>query len=287
MIAPCIVLDELALVFYILASICYGASLLLSSPMAPVQEGEERNQFLMWGRLAVVPGIALQLGSTGCWCVLTHLSPFASKYGTLSVLAWTLAILFLFFDLRLRLRALGAVALPIILLFQTWGLLNAGRPAVDNRVIESQVISIHVMAIVVGIALFVLAFACACLYLLQNRLLKARRVGRPLRFLPPLATLDRVAYLSVAYGLPFLSLGLALGIAYLLTHMRAGQSLLLWFLDPHNFAAFLLWFIYAFYLLARLVWGWRGVRLQYVLVSGLPLMLVLYLLPSPTHRFAP
>jgi len=281
MIEPSILLNELALICYVIAALCYGVSLVLLAPKAPSNAGSNTS-LLFWARIALVSAILLQLAATGAWCVLTHLSPFASKYGTLAVMAWTLAILLLLFDLRLNLRALGAAALPIIILFLVWGLLNTNSPLAKNKMIETQIVSLHVMTIVAGIALFVLAFACACLYLLQNRLLKARRIAGPFRLLPPLATLDRAAYLSVAYGLPLLTLGLALGVAYI---VHLSTSPLLWLEDPHNLAAFITWFLYAFYLLARLAFGWRGIRLQYVLVVGLPFLLVLYLLPSPTHHF--
>jgi ABC-type transport system involved in cytochrome c biogenesis permease subunit len=281
MIEPSILLNELALICYVIAVLCYGVSLVLLAPKAPSNAGSNTS-LLFWARIALVSAILLQLAATGAWCVLTHLSPFASKYGTLAVMAWTLAILLLLFDLRLNLRVLGAAALPIIILFLVWGLLNTNSPLAKNKMIETQIVSLHVMTIVAGIALFVLAFACACLYLLQNRLLKARRIAGPFRLLPPLATLDRAAYLSVAYGLPLLTLGLALGVAYI---VHLSTSPLLWLEDPHNLAAFITWFLYAFYLLARLAFGWRGIRLQYVLVVGLPFLLILYLLPSPTHHF--
>jgi hypothetical protein len=39
------------------------------------------------------------------------------------------------------------------------------------------------------------------------------------------------------------------------------------------------------YVTARLGLGWRGIRLQYILVVGLLVALALYVLPTSTHHF--
>ena len=132
--------------------------------------------------------------------------------------------------------------------------------------------------------LFALAFGCAVLYLAQSRLLKRHRPGILLRSLPPLDTLDRVAYHCVAYGLPLLTLGLAFG----LMKVFGGAGTMTprqWLLDPKTLASFAIWSLYVFYLVARTVGGWRGVRLQYILIVGLVVALGLYLVPTHTHRF--
>ena len=146
-------------------------------------------------------------------------------------------------------------------------------------------VSLHVLTILASFALFALAFGCAALYLLQNKLLKKRDVHESLRRLPSLATLDTVAYHSVAYALPLLTLGLTLGIAYIYSgavHIPPAR----WFADPHTTLSFAAWGLYIVYLGARLGLGWRGVRLQYILLAGLVVALAIYALPTSTHHFA-
>ena len=81
-----------------------------------------------------------------------------------------------------------------------------------------------------------------------------------------------------------LTLGLILGIATVLRDVPKPGP---WLLDPHNLAAFVIWLLYVLYLTARLGLGWRGVRLQYILVIGLVVALALYVLPTSTHHFTP
>ena len=84
--------------------------------------------------------------------------------------------------------------------------------------------------------------------------------------------------------MPLLTLGIVLGLVRLYgggLDVSPGA----WLLDPHTLTSFATWGLYAFYLAARLGFGWRGVRLQYVLLAGFALALLVYVLPTSTHRF--
>ena len=56
--------------------------------------------------------------------------------------------------------------------------------------------------------------------------------------------------------------------------------------DYRGDGPFLAWLLYILYLTARLAAGWRGVRLQYILLIGLLIALALYAIPSTLHHFA-
>ncbi len=69
----------------------------------------------------------------------------------------------------------------------------------------------HIALALIGIAAFVLNFAGAIMYLLQERQLKARRPGTFYYRLPDLETLDRLTYRTLVLGFPFLTIALLLG----------------------------------------------------------------------------
>ncbi len=275
-------LNILALALYIFSAVGYTASIFLEARNAPI--AYSRNKLIALARPFLLAGIGVQVAATGSWCVSTHLSPFASLYGTLSVFAWIAAIAFAVTDLKFHLPAVGVVALPIACMALFVGLLHAHRPPDETRLLETQLISIHVLCILSSFALFVVSFGCACCYLLQNHLLKARSVNGLLRRLPPLITLDNVAYRAVIFALPLLSAGLMLGM---IDMARANPRITpqQWALDPHNLIAFIVWLLYGFYLVTRLLMGWRGVRLQYLLIAGLLVACTVYFAPNQTHHF--
>lgn len=279
---PFAALSLVALAVYFAAASSAAAGLILRGRRAGRPEGGSRPSWIPVERSLVLLGIALQTAATGFWCATKHVSPFASAYGTLSVLAWVVAAAYLCVDLRFRMPAMGAIALPLTCLILLFGLLHVEGPVADRKILETQVISLHVAAILLSYSLFACAFGCAALYLLATRLLKGRRPARALRYFPPLGTLDRVAFETVAFGLPLLTLGIGLGAMY---EARLGEPPRFWLMDPHNLVAYATWLLYGFYMAARLALGWRGVRLQYLLLAGLVIALALYFVPSPTHHF--
>ncbi len=279
-------LTAAALMCYLGAAVCYGAVFFLLAPAAPaVTERRPLPDASRFGRPFLVLGILGQFAAIGFWCVTTHRSPFAGEFGTLAVMAWAIALAVGLLDLRVKMPAVGAIALSVACVVLFLAILQARSPASASREITGQAVNLHVLAILASYGLLAVAFACAAIYLLQNRLLKRKQLPPALRRLPPLETLDRVAYHAVAYALPLLTLGLVMGIVRVFGRGLSSAPAA-WFTDPHTLISFAPWLLYVGYLAARLMAGWRGVRLQYILVVGLLLTLALYLIPSTTHRFS-
>jgi ABC-type transport system involved in cytochrome c biogenesis permease subunit len=279
-------LTAIAFVMYLAAAVCYGATLFLQAPTAPTATPATAPPPAV-GRFSLpllLVGILTQFAAIGSWCVHTHRSPFASEYGTLAVTAWAIALAFAYLDIRTHLAAVGAVALPVACTVLFLGILKAQGPVAETPLLAQRIVSLHVLAILASFGLFAVAFGCAALYLLQNRLLRTHQGHGLFRRLPPLATLDSVAYHAVAYALPLLTLGLALGIAYAF-HGGFRTSPHTWLWDSHTLISFVIWLLYVLYLTARLAAGWRGVRLQYLLLVGLLITLTLYMVPTSTHHF--
>src|SRR5262249_57668408 len=88
---------------------------------------------------------------------------------------------------------------------------SVARPASLAPALSNAWIWIHIALALVGIAAFVLNFAGAIMYLLQDRQIRAKRPGRFYHRLPPLETLDHWTYRPLALGFPFLTTGLILG----------------------------------------------------------------------------
>jgi len=272
-----------ALAFYMAGAACYGAVLALDAPDAPAAGGRlgAIPRAARYGRPATVLGILLNIAAIGALCIASHRSPFAAEYGTLAVSALAIALAYGALDFRVRLPALGSLALLAASLMLFWGMVHAHGPVTESPLISQRIVSLHVLATVGSFALFALAGGCAILYVLQNRELKAHHGKHLFRRLPPLAILDSLAYHAVAFGLPLLTLGLSTGILYI----YRGVPVTAWWLDPKTIVSFVVWLLYILYLFARLGAGWRGVRLQYILLAGVAIAAALYIVPGPTHQF--
>jgi ABC-type transport system involved in cytochrome c biogenesis permease subunit len=128
---------------------------------------------------------------------------------------------------------------------------------------------VHIALAMVGIAAFVLNFAGAFMYLLQERQLKTKRPGRFYYRLPDLQTLDRLTYRTLALGFPFLTTGLILGAVW----ARSAWGSVLTF-DPLASLSFVAWAIYAATLGGRAVVGLHGRRAAYFAVFGFTVLVL-------------
>ncbi len=274
----------LAFTCYLLSAVGFGTIIFLRSSASPESSSTLSFGISKYARPLLWIGILLQFVSIGLWCVSTHNSPFASEYGTLSTAAWMIAISFAFIDFRSNLPVVGAAALPVALILLGTGMIHLKDPIAKSTALGGQIVTIHVMAILISFGLFAVAFACAVLYILQNKLLKERHVRRLFRHIPPLETLDSVSFHAVSFALPLLTIGLIVGMV----HVFAGdvpKTPREWFMDQHTFISLATWVIYIFYQCSRLLNGWRGVRLQYILVAGMAATLALFAVPTNTHHF--
>src|SRR5437667_5252849 len=129
-------LHSLTLIGYLCAATFYGANLSLRTA-----------RHLMAARISFVTAILFQTAAIGVFCVTTHQSPFASSYGTLSVAAWIIALLYLPVEFQTHVPALGALAAPVecVLLFMS--LLKARSGTVVPSEVRTQIINLHVFLV--------------------------------------------------------------------------------------------------------------------------------------------
>ena len=268
-----------AATLYLVASVGYGAHLLLRTPV-----------LARGGRVAAWAAVAAQTIAIGVHCAATHRTPFTTPAETLSAAAWAVALAYLALELFLTPKptALGAFALPASFLCMFGGAVLQreaalrGPHTVEARMLDSNVISLHILALLFAFGLLTLAFGCAALYQAQHRILKHQRTpGGLFGKLPPLARLEQMAFALVAFAFPLLTVGLLAGII-----RAAGGGLPSgWAHDPKVVASFVAWGVYGAYLALHVVAHWRGPRVNLFLIGGLAAMLATLFAGSTMHRF--
>lgn len=276
MSAPEGLLQIVAAVLYLLASVGYGAHLLLRQPA-----------LAGYGRTATLVAVAVHTVAIGVHCAVTRATPFTTPAETLSATAWAVALAYLILEFCLRPRptALGAFALPAAFLCLFAGAAlrppAAARAAADARLLDTRLVSLHVVALLFAFGLLVLAFGCAGLYLAQHRMLKRKRAGGLFGKLPPLARIDHLAFTLVAFAFPLLTVGLAAGGIAAVAGGPRGP----WLVDQKVLASLVTWLVYGLYLMLHIVAHWRGPRANYLLLGGLMAALVTYFVPTRFHQF--
>jgi cytochrome c-type biogenesis protein CcsB len=214
--------------------------------------------------LATLAGWACHTVAIIALAVETRRPPLGNFSEAISVGVWVIVLLEMWVERGYGVRVLGAFVLPIVVLLSLKS--TATRPATLEQIepaLRNAWIWIHIALALVGIAAFVLNFAGAIMYLLQERQLKAKRPGAFYYRLPALETLDRLTYRTLALGFPFLTTGLILGALW------AGSAWgSVFTFDPLAFFSFVAWVIYAGTLAGRAAAGWHGRRAAYCSIVG-------------------
>jgi ABC-type transport system involved in cytochrome c biogenesis permease subunit len=186
--------------------------------------------------------------------------PLGSLSEAVSVAVWVVVLLEMWLERRYGLQVLGAFVLPVALAFS---LQSAPTRPLIGGALGSAWVWVHIGLALVGIAAFVLNFAGALMYLLQERQLRVKRPGALYYTLPALATLDRLTYRTLALGFPFLTTGLLLGVLW------AGAAWgSIFAFDPLALLSFVAWAVYAATLAGRAIGGWHGRRAAYFAILG-------------------
>jgi ABC-type uncharacterized transport system permease subunit len=205
---------------------------------------------------------------------VAHVCPIHSVHFILSVASLFATATYLTLRRRFRVDALGLLVGPLGLAFLL-GTFFLGKPAPEPR-LSPVFITLHVMANLLGVALFLLAGGAAGLYLVQERRIKEKRLpGKIGGGLPPLDTLDHAVHRFLVAGFPLLTLGVISG-TYWAQKLEVGSP------DEvmRTVLGYVTWLLIAGVLILRVTAGWRGKRAAYGTIAGLccaAAVLVIYL----------
>lgn len=184
--------------------------------------------------------------------------PYGNLWEYFLVLGMAITVWYAIFEWRHRQRALGAFVLPVVaLLFtvsETWFSheIDPLVPALQNN----RLLGIHVASMLLSYSVLAVAFGASVIYLLQGE------SGR-FSMLPSADQADEISHSAILVGFPILGLGIALGAYW--GNFAWGRY---WGWDPKETTALITWLVYAGYLHARALSGWRGKRTALISMLG-------------------
>jgi ABC-type transport system involved in cytochrome c biogenesis permease subunit len=182
-------------------------------------------------------------------------APLSNFYESLIFYAWCIAFIVTVMKKRLDFPVITALASLIALFFMGYASLSSSvektiQPLVPA--LQSNWLHIHVITCFLAYAAFAISFIAAALYLLKSRGASS-----------PGDRLDEINYRSIIVGFPMLTAGILTGAVW--AHYAWGTY---WSWDPKETWSLITWIIYALYLHARLVKGWKGKRIAMVSIIG-------------------
>jgi len=198
--------------------------------------------------------------------------PITNLREALGFFAWATVAIYLVLEYRVKSRVIGAFIIPLafiaLAVSLTFPVVLTPLPAYFS----SPWLGIHTTLAFLAYASFMIAFGVGTMYLIQDRQLKHKHPGAFYRRLPSIELLDELSYKAIAMGFPLLTLGMLSGSIW--ANSAWGEY---WGWEPKNIWSLITWLIYAVYLHARLVSGWRGRKSAYLSIAGFLITLFTFL----------
>ena len=197
------------------------------------------------------------------WIETGH-GPFSNMYEFAVAFAWGTVLMGFFFQRRYKTGAFLNIGLFIALLLLIFATVKHAQPEpLVPALQQSVLLSVHVASAVVAYGTLTIGFGAAVLFLIQQK--------RKSTLLPAADVLETVSYQSVIIGFPFLTALIILGALW--ADIAWGRY---WSWDPKETASLVTWLVYAAYLHARLMRGWRGTKAAMLLIVGFAAILLTF-----------
>ncbi len=186
---------------------------------------------------------------------ITGHGPFSNMYEFATAFAWGILVVGLFFWLRYHLFILSFIGIIVALGLMIFAFNQPSQAApLVPALQQSLLLTTHVASAVISYGAFTVGFGAAIVYLVRSRNgLENAEID----------ILDDISYNSVKIGFPFMTLVIVLGALW--ADVAWGSY---WSWDPKETASLVTWLLYAAYLHARVIRGWRGRRAAILLIIG-------------------
>ncbi len=204
-------------------------------------------------------------------------APLSNFYESLIFYAWCVSFVQIIMKKRLSFPIITMFASLIALFFMGYASIS---PSIEQHIqplipaLQSNWLHIHVITCFISYAAFVISFICSLLYLIKWK-----------GVIPPEETLEEINYRSIVVGFPSLSAGILTGAVW--AHYAWGSY---WSWDPKETWSLITWIVYALFLHARFVKGWRGKRIAMLSIIGFLSVIFTYLgvnfILSGLHSYA-
>ena len=204
--------------------------------------------------------------------------PLSNLYESLLFLAWVLLFVQILLENKTRSTLIGPLVMPIVLLIDGFASLTLpiemqkASPLVPA--LQSNWLMMHVSLMMLSYGTLIVGSLLSILYIVvfykenvkistitdsnESGLLISESLPsnpRSLTILQLLQNIDNLSYRTISLGFPFLTVGIIAGAVW--ANEAWGSY---WSWDPKETWALITWLVFAAYLHARIIKGWRGER---------------------------
>lgn len=249
--------------------ICALAAYAVSCALYVVHLLSKRNEMATFGGRALLAGLSLHAAGKLLRFADLGTVPVTSPIEAMNLLALVVGVVFLYVAKRYSVPALGAFAVPLALVGVAAALAFGGDSGAVPAALRSAWFPIHLSFAIGGDAMFLMAGIASVAFLVQEWLLRKKKINTIFRNLPPMHVLDEVVHRMIAVGFLLMTIGMVAGMFF--AKQRWGSY---WSWDPRQTWSLMTWLFFAAILHARLTIGWRGRRAAYLTIAVVVLVIV-------------
>lgn len=244
--------------FY-LAFVCYFVSMLVYFFTFWKRTGT----MVVVGKVVLIAGFVLQVAGLVIRSVTAQFMPVTNMYESLNFFSCVIVLFYLILEYRLKNRTFGVFIIPVVFLLMAFSSLPSTPKEIVPLIpaLQSQWLVWHVILAFIGEAAFAVAFGTSIMYLLRARSPDDSFIARTF---PKLSTLDTASYRAIAIGFPIFTIG-ALIFGAIWGNYAWGRY---WGWDPKETWALITWIVYALYLHARILYGWKEKVAAWISIIG-------------------
>ena len=244
--------------FY-LAFVCYSVTMLIYF----FTFWKKTGILVKAGSILLVVGLVFQVIGLVMRTLNARFMPVTNMYESLNFFSCAIVLAYLIVDNRYKIRSFGAFILPVVFLLMAFSSLPTTPKEIMPLIpaLQSQWLVWHVIFSFLGEAGFAIAFGSSVMYLIRKRSPEKSVIAKTL---PSLSTLDTISYRAIAVGFPVFTLG-AIIFGAIWAKYAWGDY---WSWDPKETWALITWIVYALYLHARIVHGWKWEIAAWISIIG-------------------
>lgn len=189
--------------------------------------------------------------------------PATTIFEILTLLAFSVAVTYLFIEFLTKARETGYFILNIAFFFQLGSSLFIKDLLEVPEILRSNLFGLHVTAAILGYAAITISAVYGFLFLMLYHEIKASKFGVIYKKLPNLETLEKMSYTAVKLAFVLLGVAIVAGFVWLPKAFTDFS-----YTDPKLIGTFAVWILYGAGIIAKRSGGWTGRKVMLLSISG-------------------
>lgn len=239
----------------------------------------ESREFSKLARTALLVALGIHAAVVAVRYIGQGHAPLANAGEAITFFTFCIAAVYAFLETRTGTQSLGIFILTIVFAFQMHATFHYQAFGPIAEKLNSHWFATHAGTSIMSFSAFAIAAVASTIYVLLYRELHTGRPGFIFRRMPPLQTLDTMAYQGVLLGFVLLTIGMVTGMIW-----AKGAWGKYWSWDPKQCSALTMWLMYGTYLVIRKRGSWNGKHIAYFAMIGFLFLVFTFIILDVVFR---